>query len=324
MSSCISIKFYNFCFFFYLYFSWYFIGRLYKSKKNLKGKVIIVTGGNCGIGFETCKELSGKYQATVILASRNSDKGRLAVFEIQKKFPNADIRFEHLDLSSFFSVCTFVKKISEAFPKVDAIVNNAGVFYHPPTLTKDGFETTFQTNFLSPFLLTTNLLPFLNKDRAKIINVASQAQDYVTEFPQGDYHLLYPDASVARFESYFYSKFCLVLWSAKLANLLRTSNNNKLSIHCVDPGNVETNIFRHFPPLSTPVWYYLQKPIRIWCIKTPKEGAQSILYALLEDEPIAFYIKHQKQSNYNPLCDNQKYQDQLWHISQQYCSSWIN
>lgn len=285
---------------------------------------MIVTGGNSGIGFELCKELSGKYKATVILAARNSDGGRIAVDSIQKAFPEADIRFELLDLSSFLSVCTFVKKITKTFPNVYAIVNNAGIFYQPPTLTKDGFEITFQTNYLAPFLLTTNLLPLL-KDEARIVNVASQAQSCVTEFPQADYHLAYPDTSVARFESYFYSKFCLVLWSVKLSNLLKEFEKEKqISVHCVDPGNVETNIFRNFPPLSTPLWYYLQKPIRVWCIKTPKEGAQSILYALLEKQPVPFYIKHQKPAKYNPLCDNQNFQDQLWHISQKNCSKWIN
>lgn len=289
---------------------------------------MIVTGGNSGIGFEICKELSGKYKATVILACRNSDSGRIAVDKIQKAFPEADIRFELLDLCSFLSVCTFVKKVSKTYPTVYAIVNNAGIFYQAPTLTKDGFEITFQTNYLSPFLLTTNLLPLLNAgDEARIVNVASQAQAYVTEFPQADYHLAFPDSSVARFESYFYSKFCLVLWSVKLARLLKDSQSERakqVSVCCVDPGNVETNIFRYFPPLSTSLWFYLQKPIRVWCIKTPKEGAQSILYALLEEQPVPFYIKHQKPAKFNPLCNTQKYQDQLWHISQTNCSKWIN
>ncbi|XP_063697107.1 dehydrogenase/reductase SDR family member on chromosome X-like, partial [Culicoides brevitarsis] len=303
---------------------WYLIGRSYRSKRRLRGKVVIVTGGNSGIGFEVCKELSGKYEATVILACRNSDFGRIAVAKIQREYPGADIRFEQLDLCSFLSVCTFVKKITQNYREIYAIVNNAGIFYHGPLLTKDGFEITFQTNYLAPFLLTTNLLPALN---GRIVNVASQAQEYVTEFPQADYHLAYPDSSVARFESYFYSKFCLVLWSVKLATLLSQAETPKkhISVHCVDPGNVETNIFRNFPPLATPFWFYLQKPIRFWCIKTPWEGAQSILFALLEPpSAVPFYVKHQRAAEYNPLCDNQKYQDQLWHISQKNLEKWIN
>lgn len=291
---------------------------------------MIVTGGNSGIGFEVCKELSGKYKATVILACRNSESGRIAVDKIQKAFPEADVRFELLDLCSFLSVCTFVKKVTKNYPNVYGIVNNAGIFYQGPELTKDGFEITFQTNYLAPFLLTTNLLPLLNvgEDNARIVNVSSQAQEFVTEFPQADYHLAYPDSSAARFESYFYSKFCLVLWSVKLSRLLTDSKSlesgKQVSVHCVDPGNVETNIFRNFPPLATPLYFYLQKPIRFWCIKTPKEGAQSILYALVEKEVPPIYIKNQKPAQYNPLCDNQRYQGQLWHISNKNCSKWIN
>lgn len=279
---------------------------------------MIVTGGNSGIGFEVCKELAGKYKATVILACRNIESGHIAVDAIVKAFPEADIRFEQLDLCSFLSVCTFVKRVTRTPINIYAIVNNAGIFYQEPELSKDAFEVTFQTNYLAPFLLTTKLMSFLGNG-GRIVNVTSQTQEYVTEFPQADYHLAYPDSSVARFESYFYSKFCLVLFAVKLSKVLKDSH---VSVHCVDPGNVETNIFRHFPPLSTPLWFYLQKPIRFWCIKTPREGAQSILFALLEEKFVPFYIKHQKPAQYNPLCDNEKYQDQLWHISNKNCSKW--
>lgn len=291
----------------------------------MKGKVIVVTGGNSGIGFEVCKELSSKYGATVILACRSSDRGRIAVEQIRSKFPSADIRFEELDLCSFESICRFAKKINRAHTELYALVNNAGIFYNTPELTKDGFEKTFQTNYLGSFLLTSNLLPLLryNSSQARIVNVSSEAQFFVSEFPKVDFHLAFPDSAQSKFESYFYSKFCLVLWSRQLSRILEDELSS-VSVHCIDPGNVETNIFRNFPPLATPLYYWLQKPIRIWCIKTPYEGAQSIFLALLEENQPPFYIKNLKPALYNQLCDDKEYGEKLWRFSHQYCSAWIN
>lgn len=195
---------------------------------------------------------------------------------------------ESVDLASFASTKAFADRIIASQKTVYALINNAGIFYQPPGLTADGIDITFQTNYLGPFLLTLLLLPALraNGAGARIINLSSKAHLAPTEFNTSDPHQAYEDTCQNRFAAYQFSKFYLVLFANRLNRILQ---NSKVSVHCVDPGNVETNIFRTFPPLANPLLFALQKPIRLFCIKTPIEGAQSIVHALLATAP-SFYI----------------------------------
>lgn len=195
-------------------------------------------------------------------------------------------------------------------------MNSAGCFYHPPATTEDGFDWTFQTNYLSVFYLINSLLPLLEKTHqtARIVNLSSKSHLYVDTFPLPELHVPFADSPDNRFKAYFYSKFCLVLLSWKLRAVLCRS---EISVHCVDPGNVETNIYRHFPSLSTPWKYYLQKPIRLFLCKTPWEGAQGVLHAILKTETPQFYIENiSGTENFNPAVKDPKLGPKLWSESQ--------
>jgi retinol dehydrogenase-12 len=111
----------------------------------------------------------------VILACRNVEKGAQAKAELQREFgTDESITVEQLDLASFASIRSFAARISEKFDHVDALMNNAGIMFAPRCTTEDGFDLTWQTNFLGPFLLTSLLLPLLRKSpNARIVNVSS-------------------------------------------------------------------------------------------------------------------------------------------------------
>lgn len=295
---------------------WYFIGRKYKIQRKLDGDLVIVSGCTSGIGLAIVKELSVR-GAHLILACRDTKRANEICSQLIKKSGNADIRVEELNLLSFASIQKFVERVIKLNKPIYGLVNNAGIFYAPPHTTDDNLDQTFQTNYLGHFLLTILLLPQLRKHpESRIINLASEAHLSAYYFPQPLYHHKFTDTSANRFIAYQYSKFCLVLFAHKLSTLL---SNSTVSVHCVDPGNTETNIYRTFPQLSNKFFFYLQKPVRIFSVKTPSEGAQGILYSLLSFEKPPFYIKNCKESQqinqriYDPILS-----DALWLISRKY------
>ena len=114
---------------------------------DLSGKVIIVTGANCGIGFESSKEFARKCAHT-ILACHNLEKGEAALAEIKNEIPNASAEVIQLDLSSLSSVHQFAAGFKSKYDRLDILVNNAGVMYVPSGKTEDGFERHFGINHL--------------------------------------------------------------------------------------------------------------------------------------------------------------------------------
>lgn len=248
--------------------------------------------GSFGFAFVTLFKFSG---ASLILAGRDTNKAKLVQRHLINTTNNKNISVEHLDLQSLASVAAFANRINLAGIPIYALVNNAGIFFAPPGLTEDNLEVTFQTNYVAPFLLTLFLLPALraNPSGARIINLSSRAHLAALDLPNPQFYQPYDDSSANRFTAYQVSKFYLVLFAYRLNGILKQSG---VSVHCVDPGNVETDIYRSFPPLAHPVWFALQKPIRLFCIKTPDEGAQGVLHALISPETPPFYVENLVES----------------------------
>lgn len=283
--------------------------------------MIIITGATSGLGLALAEDLA-KRSATLVLACRDTEKGNEIRAKLIKTSRNENISVEKVDFTSLQSVQDFAEKLLIQGQPIFAIVNNAGLFFHPPQQTKDNLEVTFQTNYLAHFLLTIKLLPLIRKSikDARIINITARDHLHVDRFPQKEFHTEFDDSQANRFQAYQYSKFCLTLFAGKLSELLSSTTN--VSVHCVDPGNVETGIFRHLPPFSNRIFYWLQRPIRPLILKTPNEGIQGVLYALLEDPKPAFYIEGtHASSNYNPLLHNPILTDTLWRISRTLCES---
>jgi len=140
------------------------------------GKTVLVTGATGGLGYETALALADA-GADVILAGRNENKGRAALLAIRTTVPSARLHWEPIDLASLASVSDFSKRIAEKFPRVDTLVNNAGVMALPKRkTTSDGFEMQLGTNYLGHFALTAHLLPLLRaSDGARVVSLSSLA-----------------------------------------------------------------------------------------------------------------------------------------------------
>jgi len=139
------------------------------------GRVAVVTGANGGLGLETARELARK-GAHVVMAVRNQQKAQDAAADIRAEVPDADLELVALDLGSQASVRAVAEQILREHPRVDLLVNNAGVMGIPERKTEDGFEMQFGVDHLGHWTLTALLLPALvSTPGARVVTVTSTA-----------------------------------------------------------------------------------------------------------------------------------------------------
>lgn len=140
------------------------------------GRIAVVTGATSGIGYETAKALAGA-GAQIVIASRNVEKGGEMISKIRAAYPQAEVRFEPLDLASLTSVANCAARLSSSLPRIDLLINNAGVMAIPTRhVTEDGFEMQFGANYVGHFALTVRLLAkVLAAPMPRIVTVSSLA-----------------------------------------------------------------------------------------------------------------------------------------------------
>jgi NAD(P)-dependent dehydrogenase (short-subunit alcohol dehydrogenase family) len=203
---------------------------------DMQGKTVVVTGGNSGIGFETAAALAGM-GARVVLTARNADKGRAAVAAIgQRLGGDARIQLVVFDLADLSSVRRGAEEILEQAPRLDVLVNNAGLVLSERSETVDGLEATFATNHLGPFLLTNLLLDRIRASSpARIVNVASTAHSAARKGIRFDD--LQSERKYATMRVYGHSKLANILFTLELARRLEGTGVTANSLH---PGTVRT------------------------------------------------------------------------------------
>lgn len=218
-----------------------------KDIPDLSGKVILVTGGNIGLGMETVLQLSKHNPAHIFLAARTESKALAAIEEIRKAVPDAaPITFLSLDLSSFDSIKKAVVDFHAQSDQLHILINNAGIMAVPPGKTKDGYEIQFGTNHVGHALLTKLLLPTLKKTAVattppqdvRIITVASKAEGWGPFPSPSEFDKFKTDmASISTFARYGVSKAANILYANALSR--RHPEIRSISLH---PGSVNTNI----------------------------------------------------------------------------------
>lgn len=223
----------------------------YENLEPLNGKIIIVTGGNSGLGFESVRFFA-KNGATVIMAARSIEKAENAKQVILDECGECVIEIKYLDLASLSSVNQFASDITNTYPHIDILLNNAGIMTVPYGLTEDGFEKQFGVNHLGHFALTAQLFKLLLKaENPRIVNISSQAHRIGTM----DFHNLMFEQGVYN-EARAYGR-------SKLANLLFTYELNKRSkekglnikIMAAHPGSSKTNLARHLESRKSFRWF---------------------------------------------------------------------
>ena len=215
------------------------------------GRVAIVTGSNTGLGYETARVLAAR-GAHVVLAVRNVEKGQAAAAKISGISPRADVKVQPLDVSSLQSVRTAAEEIKTAYPRIDLLINNAGVMYVPKREpTKDGFEMQFGTNHLGPFALTGLLLNnLLAVEGSRVVMVASVAHKIRAAIHFDD---LQWDRSYDRVAAYGQSKLANLLFTYELQRRLAAKKEPTIAL-AAHPGFSNTELMRHLPGPLQPIW----------------------------------------------------------------------
>ena len=208
------------------------------------GRVAIVTGANSGLGFDTAAVLADK-GAHVVLAVRNLDKGNQAADRIKAKSPNAVIAVQELDLTSLDSVRKAADELRANNPRIDLLINNAGVMYVPTReTTKDGFEMQFGTNHLGHFALTGQLLDnILPVEGSRVVTVSSFGHRILARIHFDDLQL---ERKYNRVEAYGQSKLANLLFTYELQRRFKLKGAPTIAL-AAHPGFADTELMRHLP-----------------------------------------------------------------------------
>ncbi|KAJ5263318.1 Short-chain dehydrogenase/reductase SDR [Penicillium angulare] len=267
------------------------LGSSYRPDRDipsLEGKVILLTGGNAGIGKETIRQLARHRPARIYLAARTGSKALTAIESIQAELSSpVDIRFLPLDLCSFKSIRAAAAEFQAQSDRLDVLILNAGTMGNPATTTEDGFEVQLGTNHVGHFLLTKLLLPTLQATVAsgrvkgltpdvRILSLSSVAHaispvtfEEVTSTPS----LL----ATSTWHRYGASKALNIFFSIELAR--RYPEILSVAVH---PGAVSSNLYDHAKALGAQVKFSLSAVVALFFRKI-STGAFNSLWAATTD-----------------------------------------
>jgi NAD(P)-dependent dehydrogenase (short-subunit alcohol dehydrogenase family) len=236
------------------------------KETTMERPICLITGATEGVGKATALELARK-GFVVVLGARNAVKANAVKAEITALSGNPDIDYLIGDLSSLRQVRELAETFRQRYPRLDVLVNNAGIFAPTRVLTEDGFETTHQVNYLSHFYLTLLLLADLGKStQGRIINLSSSV--YVTG--KFDVHNLQSEKRFSTFRAYSDSKLLMLLFTIELAERLRETG---ITVNAVHPGVVRTPLMLRAPGIFRVV-AYLALPFAL----SPQNGAATSVY----------------------------------------------
>jgi NAD(P)-dependent dehydrogenase (short-subunit alcohol dehydrogenase family) len=238
------------------------------------GKIVIVTGANTGVGFETALALYEK-GAHVIMAGRDLKKVEEANDRIKKLKGNGSVESGILDLASLKSVKQFAESYIQNHKQLNLLINNAGVMIPPESKTAEGYELQFGVNFLGHFALTGYLYPLLEKTPgSRIITVSSLA------YLRGviDFANLKSENSYDPMREYCQSKLADIIFSIELQRRLSANHAQTLSI-AAQPGANKTELSRYMSSEDLAAGIE-----RVGPLMDPWQGALPSLYAATSTE----------------------------------------
>lgn len=217
------------------------------------GRLAVVTGSNTGLGYDTARVLAGR-GAHVVMAVRDTAKGEAAAARIRQTAPAATVTVHKLDLGSLASVREAAAGLAAEYPRIDLLINNAGVMYPPKSTTADGFELQFGTNHLGHFALTGLLLPnLLEVDGSRVVVVASIAHNIRAKIDFED--LQWERRKYDRVAAYGQSKLANLMFAYDLARRLAASakatGTTTIAV-AAHPGVAATELTRHLPGANLP------------------------------------------------------------------------
>jgi NAD(P)-dependent dehydrogenase (short-subunit alcohol dehydrogenase family) len=281
----------------------------------MSGKLVLITGGNAGIGKETAIGLASK-GAHVVFTSRNAARGNDALAEIEQRSGNDAVDVMTLDLASLASVREFAAAFLDRYDRLDVLIDNAGLVLGSRSVTEDGYETTFQVNHLGHFLLTGLLRDRLVASApSRVVVVSSDAHKSARHGL--DFDDLQSERKYKSFGVYGKTKLANILFARELARRLEGTG---VTVNSVHPGFVASRFGRDG---DTGTLGKLFMPITRPFALNAQQGAQTSIY-LASDPAVegitgAYWVKCAPVSPSDAAQDDDAAR-KLWDVSEQLVS----
>ncbi len=270
------------------------------------GRIAVITGTTHGIGRVTSRELA-KSGYTVVMLCRDYDAALLERQALLAQVPGAAAQVVRCDLSSLHSVREAARAVRGQFDRIALLINNAGIVSTRRRMSADGFELTFATNHIGPFLLTRLLLDRMTED-GRVITVASRVHY------QGKLDLTQIADPEARYDSrgaYARSKLANVLHTFALARRLAAT---RVTANCLHPGVVATNLL--------PRWLQIVKPLISPVIFDAERGARTTLHLALSSDVMGvsgrYFDENQAMQPAAAAANDLELQEALWQASERW------
>lgn len=282
-------------------------------------KIVLITGGNSGIGKAAAVQLA-QMGNTVVIGCRNQQRGEAALRDIKQVSHSEKVYLLNLDMSSGKSIKRAAKEFKEVMPHLDVLIHNAADFdisRKQVELTEDGIERVWATNHIGPVLLTLLLLSELQvSSQGRVITVSSKG--LITQ-PFLKVNLEDPEFQRRPYQpakAYYQSKLAQVMYTYWLAEQLQES---KITVNCVRVTNVRIDLDR-YPDLSP----FLKK---LYAVKsrfalTPDEMARAYTYLAMDPDldnvTGKYFDEHFKKVSSSRYSLNKKNQHLLMDLTMSY------
>jgi NAD(P)-dependent dehydrogenase (short-subunit alcohol dehydrogenase family) len=266
-------------------------------------ELAVITGTTHGIGRVTSRELA-RAGKTVVMLCRDVTAAGAVRDEIRRHAPRATVEVVRCDLASLASVRQAATAVRRDYPPIGLLVNNAGMVSTCRRTSAEGFELTFATNHLGPFLLTTLLSDHLEK-AARIVMVASRIHY------RGRLDLAAVTNARVRYgatAAYAQSKLANVMHTFALA---RRMAGTDITVNCLHPGVVATNLL--------PRWLRVIKPLVTRVMFDAERGARTSICLALDPSVAGisgrYFDEYQLPRDAAPLANDIELQESLWNMS---------
>jgi NAD(P)-dependent dehydrogenase (short-subunit alcohol dehydrogenase family) len=279
---------------------------------SMQGRTVVITGANSGVGQATAVALARAGADTVITA-RHEGRGGQAVADIRRDSGSDRVDLVVFDLADLASVRQGAERILDRCPRIDVLVNNAGLVLSARTETMDGFEATFATNHLGPFLLTRLLTERLVASApARVVNVASTAHQGARRGL--DFDDLQSTRHYRGMQAYSRSKLANILFTNELARQLSGTGVTANSLH---PGTVASGFARDDDAKGFLAFgVKVIKPF----ILTPEKGARTSVYLASSPEVAdvtgQYFVKCRAKTP-SPAARDEAAAALLWSVSEE-------
>jgi retinol dehydrogenase-12 len=235
-------------------------------------KIIVITGGSSGLGYEAARQLLQKGHA-VYFIGRDQGRCEKAATSLKNNVPGAIVKFFIADLSSQKEIRRVQLEIKSATDHIDVLINNAGAIFHRFTFSDDGIEKTFALNHLAYFLLTHYLKDIIPAG-GRIINVASDSHFS----GKMDFDSLQKEKNYRILKAYAQSKLGNMLFTYELARRLVYKN---ITVNAISPGRVRTHIGNKNQPWHLSVGWNV---LTFFSSITPEKSVETFVMLALDDK----------------------------------------